>query len=439
MDKYLLEILKEVNTIIIPGLGALTITNAATGEIMFMPYLKHDDGKLAAHIAQKEGMDENEARNLIAKYVREITSKLDQGDSYDMFQFGSFVKDGDDLEFKRWEGGEGQATPEASATEATETEVEEPKTEEATPPEPEAAPEAVVPTPEPETPKAEEEHPEEEPLPEAEVKEEVPTEEPAPVEEAPEAPQEETKETPPPIIPITEAAATESKPATTEKAPVKEMNILQKEEMAATEKKLSDLKKAKEKPTAKKKRGVGFWLLMVLIVLIVAGGTLIGIFYDDVKQHIPFLADTEETTEESSEIEKMEEALGLNEEEATSDETATEDEQAEEETSSEDTIEESEQPQETTQTPEPEHTPEPVATMSSGDGAFHLIAGAFSSEANANRLAEKLRAEGYSPKVGMGAGMHLVSVKSYPTREAAIAGKSEVSSVAPKAWVYEWR
>jgi len=78
MDKYLLEILKQVSTIIIPGLGALTITNQKTGEIMFMPYLKHDDGKLSAHIAGKEGWDENEAKNLIAKYVREIQAELDK-------------------------------------------------------------------------------------------------------------------------------------------------------------------------------------------------------------------------------------------------------------------------------------------------------------------------------------------------------------------------
>lgn len=92
MNKYLLAILKEINTIIIPGLGALTITNADTGEIMFMPYLKHDDGKLAAHIAEKEGWEENDAKNVISKYVREILSELDQGKSFDMFQFGSFFK-----------------------------------------------------------------------------------------------------------------------------------------------------------------------------------------------------------------------------------------------------------------------------------------------------------------------------------------------------------
>ena len=106
MDKYLLEILKEVNTIIIPGLGALTITDSDSGDIMFMPYLKHDDGELSKYIANKEGMEVNEATNLIAKYVREILNTLDKGESYDMFQFGSFAKDASgDIEFRSWEAG----------------------------------------------------------------------------------------------------------------------------------------------------------------------------------------------------------------------------------------------------------------------------------------------------------------------------------------------
>mgnify|MGYP000978719892 FL=1 len=104
MDKYLLEILKSVNTIIIPGLGALTITNHDTGEIMFMSYLKHDDGKLTQYIVENEGYEELEAKNIIAKYVREIQVTLDRGESYDMFQFGSFYKNGDDIDFKNWEG-----------------------------------------------------------------------------------------------------------------------------------------------------------------------------------------------------------------------------------------------------------------------------------------------------------------------------------------------
>lgn len=104
MDKYLIEILKQFNTIIIPDLGALTIVNAVTNEVMFMPYLKYDDGKLAQYIAEKEGWSENDAKNLIAKYVREINTKLDQGESYDMYNFGSFYKNEEgDIEFKTWE------------------------------------------------------------------------------------------------------------------------------------------------------------------------------------------------------------------------------------------------------------------------------------------------------------------------------------------------
>lgn len=103
MNQYILSILKEVNTIIIPGIGALTITNAATGEIMFMPYLKFDDGKLAQHISDKEGMDINDAKNLVAKYVREIETQLNIGESYDIYQFGSFVKSRNgEIEFTLW-------------------------------------------------------------------------------------------------------------------------------------------------------------------------------------------------------------------------------------------------------------------------------------------------------------------------------------------------
>ena len=105
MNQYLLSILREVNTIIIPGVGALTITNAATGEIMFMPYLKFDDGKLAQHISEKEGMELNDAKNLVAKYVREIEAQLNIGESYDMYQFGSFYKNSEgEIEFKPWNG-----------------------------------------------------------------------------------------------------------------------------------------------------------------------------------------------------------------------------------------------------------------------------------------------------------------------------------------------
>ncbi len=124
MDKYLLELLKELKTIIIPGIGALTVTNEKTGEIMFMSYLKYDDGTLAKHIAEKESWEINDAKNLIAKYVRDVTSTLDKGDEYNMFQFGAFSKVSGEIEFNQWLSG--NVSSENTVTE----EIEVPKPEE---------------------------------------------------------------------------------------------------------------------------------------------------------------------------------------------------------------------------------------------------------------------------------------------------------------------
>lgn len=102
MNNYLLLLLKELKTIIIPGLGALTITNEASNELLFMSFLKHDDGTLSKYIADKEGMSENDAKNLIAKFVREVLAELDKGEPYDMYQFGSFTKENNEVVFKQW-------------------------------------------------------------------------------------------------------------------------------------------------------------------------------------------------------------------------------------------------------------------------------------------------------------------------------------------------
>ena len=101
MDKYLIELLKEMSTIIIPGLGALTINEE--GVYSFSSDQRDDDGALARHIAEREGWSENDAKNLIAKYVRAIESKLNIGESYDMYRFGSFRKTSEGvIEFEAW-------------------------------------------------------------------------------------------------------------------------------------------------------------------------------------------------------------------------------------------------------------------------------------------------------------------------------------------------
>ncbi|NOQ74953.1 MAG: hypothetical protein GQ574_23270 [Crocinitomix sp.] len=103
MNKYLIEILKIQNSVILPGLGALMVPSQKTGKIVFNPHLKFNDGSLARFIAEKEGIDEQESQNKVAKFVREIEAEIGKGNSYDMFEFGKFFKNkAGEIDFKMY-------------------------------------------------------------------------------------------------------------------------------------------------------------------------------------------------------------------------------------------------------------------------------------------------------------------------------------------------
>ena len=97
MNKYLLEILKIENTVIIPGIGALMVTNNKTGTLMFNPHLKFNDRTLEKYVEANSNMDEKESANFVAKYSRELLSELDKGEAYTIFGLGKFVKNGDEI------------------------------------------------------------------------------------------------------------------------------------------------------------------------------------------------------------------------------------------------------------------------------------------------------------------------------------------------------
>ena len=101
MNKYFIQLFREESTVILPGFGALTMTSEKTGDIMFMPYLKYDDGKLASYIAKTDGIDKQDAENIIAKFIREIEAELAKGESFGIFEFGSFFKNKEgEIEFQ---------------------------------------------------------------------------------------------------------------------------------------------------------------------------------------------------------------------------------------------------------------------------------------------------------------------------------------------------
>lgn len=389
MDKYLLELLKDVSTIIIPGLGALTITDKRTGEIMFMSYLKHDDGALINYIAEKEGMDQNDAKNLVAKYVREILAKLDQGETYDMFQFGSFYKLDDEVDFRAWEG--------QKSSHASETTVDL----------------------EEETNKENKEHEDNIFVP--------------PVVDSP----SEEINTPQEVM--AEETDVNNGDSSVNESPIesiREYNIAEKEEQEKNKAKLENLKKAKADKQVKKKRGVGFYLLVSLIIVIVAGGSLVGIFFDDVKKHLPFLAEEFKLEQAPNELDEMKETLGITED----DEDVENETDTLNYTESTELLDENEDISSQTESADSEVAEELKVTSypEATSGKYHIIAGAFSSIDNANRMAAKLNEGGYQASVKMQGSLHFVSAKAFDSKEAANSELSNVRTIASNAWVYAW-
>lgn len=451
MNNYLLQLLKEVKTLIIPGLGALTVTNEATGEILFMPYLKFDDGTLAKHIASKEGIEQNDASNMISKFVREVTVELDKGNSYDMYQFGRFVKVDGEIAFEAWSAGNGgqQVAPEA------------PKQE------PEKAPLSKT-----EVSSGKDEKPKEESIPKAEEpKAEIP---PVvePVKEAPKPVEPKIEKIVPPVAetPKTEPKAEKTPPPVVEEPKVEAQKIEKtvppvvepKKEAVKQEAKKEPSKKekpvkAEKAPKEKRKTSVFSYILWGFLVLVLGAGTFIAIQFDSLKKDFPILADlageNDDAAKGSEEVKQLEEDPDASTDSAESEPIPedqvqiVEDRLPAEKPVEEPKKEEKAKPKETPK-PKVEVTvnKKPVAkpksqntgSTASFDGSkhFHIIAGSFGSEANANRLAGKLQAKGFGEaSVTMNGGMYRVSVKGFATLNEATAEAASIQSSVPGAWV----
>ncbi|MDB2656578.1 SPOR domain-containing protein [Crocinitomicaceae bacterium] len=459
MIQYVEKLFQETKTIILPGLGALTITNPDTKEMMFMPYLKHDDGALAGFIVKEVGISEDEAKKMVADEVHRMLNEIESGKSVPFGNFGSFQKDTDgDVIFENSEGATSSNEPvtapvadigiyveatkkfedeankakeaeakkkdkeEAEATKAKEAEAKKKAKEEAAAKAAETkktAPKVAVVPPKVDTPK--EEKQKETPKPEdtaakATVNQIVPDLDP--LKDAPK--KEEARK----VAPIAATSATSANKTS-------EKTILEKEEIAANQKKLDDLKKGKEEPKKKRKRGAGFYILLSLIFIIVAGGTLVALNYEQAKEYLPFLADS--TAAEASEDDENDMLSKPDEEPA--DDQESEDTTTDEEEDLPVDEEEEITPVEIPEDPKPEPTP-PVT--GSNDQPYHIVAGVFSESANAEKLATKIQGMGYPAKTIQRGAQTVVSVQSYASAAEAQAAISSVSDAAPKGWVLYW-
>jgi nucleoid DNA-binding protein len=454
MNNYLLLLLRDLKTIIIPGLGALTLTNEATNELLFMPFLKYDDGTLSKYIAEKEGMEVNDAKNLIAKFVREVMAELDKGEQYDMYQFGSFSKVNNEIVFKQWE-------TKAPAFQEEKVVVEE--TKETTVVSPEVIPEQ-------EKVEADEDHS----LPTStvtylpeidlakEVKSEIEKEEvviPSKVERVlePEKKEEksEVKNIPAEKIvePIEEGPAKET---------IQEVSPIVSEEIQQTP------------STHKKSNWVG-QLIIGVIVLFLSAGTYIAVNFNTLKKDIPFiaaLAGTVDTTRgiktlESKEniadnipaaVEKIPEELALPVEKTTEQKDVSH-----KETLKKVVPKKASKPISKIVTPINKKTALPPPTVKYkapkkqsntkpfkqadtrsnsfpqfSAQPFQLIAGSFSSEQHAITHANKLTRKGVATcTITEFDGKYRISIGSAETKEDALNQLLTLKSLVTDAWVFE--
>lgn len=490
MNQYLQDLLKETKTVIIPGFGALTITNESTGEIMFMSYLKFDDGTLVKHVAQVEGVDTDEAKARIAKFVNEMTIVLDSGANFQLKNFGSFKKVDGEIAFEKGEGSSSQTVAPVIAEPVVVVEVPEPAQEEpATAPIEESTQPEIEPIPEPtpiveEVPKSDLDSILENPIvsvQEAKVEEttEIPVEiVPEPVLENTET--ELSSETPIPVVEEVAQNTPEPVDVTPLAEPVSVTPTIQEESTTVSqeekqeeptpvpvithpksEKKPTD-KKEKAAPT-KKKTGVFAYILYGIVVIILGAGTYIAINFNDLKKDFPILADLageNEVIADSTDLKEL-----TNENEEISSDTMPEAEPIPSETV--------EQPEVTEPTPAPEpapapkptpkqvsipkpvvkpvttSTPKPVSKPSGSSKSFpqpdlskpfHIIAGSFGSEANAKKLASDLKSKGMNQiSIGEQGGMYRVSIKGFTSKEEASKALPSVQGTVPSAWVYNWK
>jgi nucleoid DNA-binding protein len=459
MNNYLLLLLRDLKTIIIPGLGALTLTNEATNELLFMPFLKYDDGTLSKYIAEKEGMEVNDAKNLIAKFVREVLAELDKGEQYDMYQFGSFSKVNNEIVFKQWE-------TKAPVLQEEKVVFEETK-------------ETTVVSPEVITEKEKTEADEDLSLPTStvtslpeidlakEVKSEIEKEEvviPSKVERVSEAEKKEEKNEEK-IIPAEKVVEPiEEEPA---KEPIQEASPKVSEEIQQTP------------STHKKSNWVG-QLIIGVIVLILSAGTYIAVNFNTLKKDIPFiaaLAGTADTTRgiktlgskdniadnQPAAVEKIPEELALPVEKTTDQKDISHKEtlkKAASKKASKPTapvvtpvIKKATLPQATVKKTAPKQQPprnyrntKPAPQDNSSSNSyprfsaqpFQIIAGSFSSEQHAITHANKLTRKGVTTcTIGSFDGKYRVSIGSAETKEDALNQLLTLKRLVADAWVFE--
>lgn len=399
--EYLIDLLKNNKTVIIPNIGAISNSDSPTHQYIFNEYLKFDDGMIVKYISTKEGKSLDEAGDDLDKFTQGFSDLLNQGKEVVIPQIGILSKVDGKTVFHC-------DTNASGGTKISTSSIEDKKIE----PEIEKKSEPIIETkPETKIEKQPEPVVEKKPEPVVETKPETPTlSRPKEVNPKPET---KIEKKPEPVIEKKPDPVIETKPET----------------------KNEKLKTSPSKP--KKKRKL-VWIILI-IVLLGGGGTAGFIFKDQLMEMIGMNETTASKNEEKAEVdtndskeEKVEEKINEEPVEEVIPEEETESNVASE--SMEETVEE---PIVEEKVEEPvEEVKIPVQAATASPGNYYIIVGCYSNQGNADNMISKVSAAGLSPtNVGTFNSLIHVAAGSASDMQGALQQLNAVRGTFPSAWI----
>lgn len=412
--KYISEILKKKELVIIPDFGAIfknqmsavvdsqnNILKPPFISYTFNEFLKYNDGEIANLIKEADGISKEEAEIKLTSFVQELKDKINNGKSICIERVGEFTIGANGKiilkAFDLKEKDENFGLPEISVEPINKAESIEPPVSAPVVEEIEITP--II----------------EEPI----VVEEIKVEEPKEIKiEEPNAEEVKTEE---PIIkeeiPTASSHWSEKEEPAVNTVPTDNVEPIISE---TTEEKELVNDEIEEQPIIKKKRTglVIFLSLIVLIICLVAGGLIFApAKFKEMTKGLPFIGHANDTIITRDTVIKKD--------------TIAEAPVVEEQTQDTTSVEPA--PVEVKTEPAPKKQ-EQKATIVSGN--YYIVAGSFSVAVNAEKLSNQLQGKGYSAQVIDYKGRSTVVYGSYATQSEVNTALAKIKSEENKdAWV----
>jgi len=93
MEKYLLELIKNNNRVIVPNFGAFIVSRDAGTTVLFNNFLSFNDGLLINHVSSQEAIDTTQATRKVSEFVEKVKQDLNENGEYTIEKLGRFTKD----------------------------------------------------------------------------------------------------------------------------------------------------------------------------------------------------------------------------------------------------------------------------------------------------------------------------------------------------------